>query len=222
MAKKRRGLRRAAKKLGRTVAKVHSKVAKVVTPIVSAAATVAFGPAAGAAVSGIAGTAARFSGATAARARGIRGRAARTKGRQLRADVIKMGLLGTGIGTVANVGIAAVTGQNVLHSALGGQVGKSIFGGGSPAAQSEQSLSEQLVTQNELGSMPTSGTPLEGIVTSLPGVFGGKMPPGGTPPIIDPETGEIISNPGVEGAQGGGSKAGLAIAAGILALFLLG
>ncbi len=127
-----------AKKVGRASAKVTAKIVKPITGVLAAAATVAFGPAAGAAIAVGGAAIARQQGATAARAKGKHGKDARTVGRKLSKQTLKIGLLGTGVGAVASAGISLATGGNVLEGVGLGQAGSKLLGSKSAAAPASE------------------------------------------------------------------------------------
>ncbi len=177
--------RKKFKKIGRKAQKITAKASKIITPVVALAATVAFGPVAGAAVAGVGAGIGRVTGATAARDKGLRGRDARAEGRKLAKKNLKWGLMATGVGAVANVGISLATGGNVLGSLAGGQT--KIFGG------------------KDSTGVDASSDSVSDIVTSIPGVYdpnGMAVKPGSVPGI--PDTGETdeVTRPGQAGGTG--------------------
>ena len=206
MAKKRRfgKVGKVAKKIGRAGAKVTAKIVKPVTLVLSAAATVAFGPAAGLAISAGGAAIARQQGATAARAKGKRGKEARTVGRKLAKKTLKLGLLGTGVGAVASAGISAATGQNVLKGALGGQV----LGGGKSAG-GEKNILDTAVTEDAIAN-PGATAAEGGILSGAKGLFDILKPaiPGQTTPGTVPDDKGGPINRGVPGEDGEGGELG--------------
>lgn len=206
MGSKFKKVRKVAKKIGRAGAKVTAKIVKPVTGVLSAVATVAFGPAAGLAIAGAGAAIARQQGATAARAKGKKGKEARTAGRKLAKKTLKIGLLATGAGTVVSAGVSLATGGNVLKGALGGQV---LGGGKSAAAAPEDGGLSTAVTEDAIAN-PGAAAAEGGILSSAKSIFDILKPaiPGQTTPGTVPDDKGGPINQGVPGEDGEGGELG--------------
>lgn len=233
--------RKRVKRLGRSIAKVHSKVAKVARPVATAAGGVLFGPAGAAAVAALSHYPQQYSAATAARAKGYKGHTARTMGRSAAQRTTKYSVIagGAGVVTAGVIGGLGAAGFGLVgQSALGVGSGAGLFGLSNPlmpapatalsaatsvaAAGGLTSLGAQ--TYDSLyqkgGAQPVEGGSyawedlFEGIGGGMGAGGGGDEGSDGSYPI-----GSLNANGGGQG--GGGLSTGAMIALGIGAALLL-
>lgn len=154
------------KRLGRKTAKLHTKINRVVVPVVAAGAGAIGGAPAAAAVTALGAQASYYFRATQARNEGLMGRDARARGRGERKRVAIYGAIGGGAGMLGSGAANLIAGKS-FSSALGatffGQGGAQILGIDNAFFAKSALDGSNFVTAANLASQKAS--PVPGLVT---------------------------------------------------------
>jgi hypothetical protein len=178
-------IRKIIKKVGRLHAKVFAKTVKIVAPVASAVASIYGGPAAGAAVTGSLAITARYASAASNRGKGWSHAKINEKARSLRKQVLKYGMLGTGVGAAT----AAIAGGSVLSGLTGlGSSTLSKLGIASPPLNRDV---------RDFGPLPALGADPGGEAPAGMGSFASSSPAGAR--IYNDQETSLTKIPGVDG-----------------------
>jgi hypothetical protein len=201
--------RKRAKRVGRSLLKVGSKVSRVARPLASAAGGYFFGAAGVAAVNAVSHYGHQYQATTAARASGLHGRAARKEGRAEAQRTLKHSLIAGGIG---NVGALAMGGWGAGATGVLGQKWLGLGSGSGLFGMSNPFIS-QGATATITGAVDLTGAAaLKGVEFGWDSLMGkpaaGPVEPGAGTARDNWNPWDMLRPTGGDGGGGGGGDTG--------------